>query len=68
LPEKIDIVEDREMLRRVTERAERGHDVRLGFPILCFQLLAEVLVDRGGTCAVEQHQDFEFLFHAIWCA
>jgi len=66
LPEKIDIVEDREMFRRVTERAERGHDVRLGFPILCFQLLAEVLIDGGWTGAVEKNQNFEFLFHAIF--
>src|SRR4029450_1352991 len=68
LPEKIDIVEDREMFGRVTERAERGHDVRLGFPILCFQLLAKVLIDGRRTCAVEKNENFEFLFHAIWCA
>ena len=66
LPEKIDIVEDREMFRRVTERAERGHDVRFGFPILCLQLLAEVLIDCRWTCAVEKHEDFKFLFHAIF--
>jgi hypothetical protein len=68
LPEKIDIVENGEMLRRVAERAERGHDVRLGLPILRFHLLAEVLIDGGGTCTVEKHEDFEFLFHVIWCA
>ena len=34
LPEQIEIVEDGEMLRGVAERAERGQDVRLGFPIL----------------------------------
>ena len=75
LPKKIDIIEDREMFRRVTERAERGHDVRLGFPILRFQLLAEVLIDGGRTCAVEKNENFEFLFHKqlfvsvlIWCA
>ena len=38
LAQQIEIVENREMLRRVTERAERGHDVGLGFPILGLQL------------------------------
>ena len=38
LPQKIDVVVDGEMLRRVAERAERGHDVRLGLPIFRFQL------------------------------
>jgi hypothetical protein len=66
LPEKIDIVEDREMFRRVTERAERRHDVRFGFPILRLQLLAEVLIDSSGTCAVKKNENFEFLFHAIF--
>ena len=64
LPHEIDIVVDGEMLRSVTELAQRGHDVRLGFPVLCFQLFCEVLIEFGGTCAVEQHEDFEFLFHA----
>jgi hypothetical protein len=47
----------------MAERPERSHDVRLGFPILRFHLLAEVLIETGGTCAVEKHEDFEFLFH-----
>src|SRR5437667_8701967 len=68
LPEKIDIVKNGEMLRRVAKRAERGHDVRLSLPILRFHFLAEVLIDGGGTCAVEKDEDFEFLFHVIWCA
>ena len=54
------------MLRRVAKRAERGHDVRLGLPILRFHLLAEILIDGGGTCAVEKDEDFEFLFHVIF--
>ena len=68
LPEQIEIVEDGEMLRRVAELAERGQDVRLGLPILGLHLLAQVLVDRRGTDGVEKGEDFEFLFHAIWCA
>ena len=56
------------MLRRVAERAERGQDVRLGFPILRLHLLAQILVDRGRTDGVEKGEDFEFLFHVIWCA
>jgi len=35
-------------------------------PILRFHFLAEVLIDGGGTCAVEKDEDFEFLFHAIF--
>ena len=51
------------MLRSMTELAERSHNVRLRLPVLRFQLLREVLIERGGTCAVKEHQDFEFLFH-----
>src|SRR5207249_6861588 len=47
----------------VTELAERGHDVRLGFPILRFHFLTEILIDSGRAGAVEKHEDFEFLFH-----
>src|SRR5437867_9188360 len=36
LPEKIDIVKNGKMLRGVAERAECGHDVCLGLPVLCF--------------------------------
>ena len=43
--------------------AERGQDVRLGFPILGLQLLAQVLIDRGRLDGVEKGEDFEFLFH-----
>ena len=68
LPQQIEIVEDGEMFRGVAERAERGQDVCLGFPILGLHLLAQVLVDRGRTDGVEKGEDFEFLFHAIWCA
>src|SRR5437667_7338907 len=63
LPHKIDIVVDGEMLGGVTELAERGHDVRLGFPILRFHFLAEILIEGGRACTVEQHENFEFLFH-----
>ena len=68
LPEQIEIVEDGEMLGRVAELAERGEDVRLGFPILRLHLRAQILVDRRRTDGVEKGEDFEFLFHAIWCA
>ena len=51
------------MLSRVTDRAQRGHNIRLGFPVLRLQLLREILVDGCGTCAVEEHENFEFLFH-----
>ena len=64
LPDKIDIVEDGEMLGGVAELAERGHHVRLGLPILRLHLLAQVLVDLGRTNAVEKDQDFKSLFHA----
>ena len=63
LPHKIDIVVDGEMLGGVTELAERGHDVRLGFPILRLHFLREILIDSGRAGAVEKHEDFEFLFH-----
>jgi hypothetical protein len=36
-----------------------------GLPILGFHLLAEILIDGGRACAVEEDEDFEFLFHAI---
>ena len=66
LPQQIDIIKDGEMLRCVPERAERVHDVRLGFPIFRFQFVAEILVDGGRTCAVEKHENFEFLFHVLF--
>src|SRR4029077_19606536 len=53
------------MLCRMADGPERSHDVRFGFPILRFHFLAEVLIERCRTCAVEKHEDFEFLFHAI---
>ncbi len=70
LPDKIDIVEDGEMLGSVTELTERGHHVRLCLPLLGLHFLAQVGVDRCRPDAVEQDQDFEFLFHEvlIWCA
>ena len=68
LPQQIEIIEDGEMLRGVAERAECGQDVGLGLPILRLHLRAQVLVDRGRRDGVEQGEDFEFLFHAIWCA
>src|SRR5439155_19713048 len=44
-----------------------GHTAEhLGLPILRVHLLAEVLIETGGTCAVEKHEDFELLFHAIF--
>ena len=68
LPEQIEIVEDGEMLRRITEGAERSQEVCLGFPILRLHLRAQVLVDRRGTDSVEKREDFEVSFHVIWCA
>jgi hypothetical protein len=68
LTHKIDIVIDGEMIRRMAERTQRSHNVSLGLPVLRFHLFGEVLVERGRTCAVEKYEDFEFLFHAIWCA
>ena len=59
---------DGEMFRGVAERAERTQDVCLSFPILGLHLLAQVLIDRGRPDGVEKGEDFEFLFHAIWCA
>jgi len=63
-PDKIDLIEDGEVLGSVTELAERGHHVRLGLPILRLHFLAQVLVDLGRTNAIEKDQDFKFLFHA----
>ena len=67
LPQQIEIIKDGEMFGGVAERAERGQDVGLGFPILGLHLLAQVLIDRGRPDGVEKGEDFEFLLHAIWC-
>jgi hypothetical protein len=65
LAHQIDIIVDGKMLRRVSELAERGHNVRLGLPVFGFQFLAEILIQFGGTCAVEEQEDFELLFHSF---
>ena len=65
LPDKIDIVEDGEMFGGVTEFAERSHHIRFGLPLLGFHFLAQIGVDRRRLDAVEQDQDFEFLFHSV---
>src|SRR2546423_210868 len=51
------------MLRRVPHRAERVHHIRLGLPLFRLQFVAEILVHSGRTCAVEQNENLEFLFH-----
>ena len=63
LPEQIEIVENGEMFRGVTEGAERVQDVGLGFPILRLHLRAQILIDRRRSDRVEKREDFEFLFH-----
>ena len=65
---KIEIIEDGEVFGGVAERAERTQDVCLSFPILGFHLLAQVLIDGSRPDGIEKGEDFEFLFHAIWCA
>jgi hypothetical protein len=67
LPEQIEVVEDGEVLRCVAESGQRGQKVRLGFPIGCLHLLAQILIDRRGADSVEKGEDFEVLFHVIWC-
>src|SRR5437667_6109126 len=56
LPEKIDIVKNGKMLRRMAERAERGADVRLCLPVLSFHLLAEILIDGSASCALQKDE------------
>jgi len=54
------------MLGGMTELAERGHHVRFGFPVLGLQLFRKVLIERGRTCAVKEHEDFEFFLHVVF--
>ena len=68
LPQKIDIVENREMLGAVTEAAERFHHVGFRFPVFGLHLGREILVDRGRSAAVEKNENFEFLFHCLFGA
>ncbi len=67
LAEKVQVIEDGEMLRRVTEHPERLEHVRLGFPIGRRQLRRQILVDRGRSDGVEKSEDFEFFLHVTWC-
>src|SRR5262245_35825361 len=64
LAHKIDVVVNSEVLGHVTDFTERSRDVRLGFPVFRFQFLREILIDGCRTCAVEQNEDFELLFHS----
>ena len=44
LPQKVEIIEYREMLRRAAEGAKGVEDVGLRFPVLRLHLLAQVLI------------------------
>src|SRR5690349_5888014 len=68
LPQEIEIIENGEVLPGMAERAQRAQDIGLGFPILRFHFLAQVLVDLGRPDGVEKSENFEFLFHTISCA
>src|SRR5206468_4233458 len=63
LPQQIEVVENRQMFRRVAKFAEGVEDIRLRLPILGLQLCAEILVERGAGHRVEQRKDFQFAFH-----
>ena len=53
LRQQVQVVENREVFRGVTEVAERRQDVRLRLPVVGLQLRAQVLVERGGRDGVE---------------
>ena len=53
LPQQIDIIIDRQMLRSVAQSAERVHHIRLGLPLFRFQFVTEILVHSRRTGAVE---------------
>ena len=63
LLQEIEIVEDREMLGRMTETAQCFEDIRFGLPILGLELSAQILIERRGRDGIEQREDFEFSFH-----
>src|SRR5262249_34346504 len=63
LAQKIDIIVDGQMLRCVTQRTERSHDIGFGFPFFRFQLIAEILIDFRRACAIEQDENLELLLH-----
>jgi hypothetical protein len=65
LSHEIEVVEDRQVLRRVAQLAERREHVLFGLPIFSLHLLGQILVDLGGTDRVEKGEDFEFLFHYL---
>src|SRR5437868_611912 len=53
LAEQIEVIEDGEVLGRMSERAERREHVGLRFPVLGFHLLGQVLVDLGRPDRIE---------------
>jgi hypothetical protein len=63
LAQKVEVVEDREVLDGVPEFAKGGEDIGFGFPIFGLQFLAQVLINRRRRDGVEQGEDFEFSFH-----
>lgn len=68
LPQQIKIIKDGEMFFGIAKGVERAQNICFGFPILRLHLLAQVLIDGGRPDGVEKSEDFEVLFHAIWCA
>ena len=63
LPQQIEIVENRLVLRRVAKFTEGFENICLRLPFHGLQLRAEILVERGADHRVEQREDFELSFH-----
>ena len=63
LREKIEVVEDCEMSRRVIQFVQGFQHARFGLAIFSFQFLAQILVDGGRGHGIEQRENFELLLH-----
>ena len=58
LAKQIEVVEDGEMFCFVAKFFQRGENIRLRFPIVGFQLRAQVLIDGRRRDGIEERENF----------
>src|SRR6185369_1086478 len=66
LTQQFQVVEDGEVFVRVTEFAQRRHDIALGLPALGLEVRSQIFIDAETFSGSEQGQDFEFFLQGYF--